>query len=78
MESFNGKLRDELMNQELFLSLVESRHVAGRWRLDYNHHRLHSSLGWMTPAAVAASCPSAADGRRLVALGVAHLHTTTG
>ena len=55
VEWFNGKLRDELLNQELFLSLAEARYVAERWRLDYNHHRPHSSLGWMTPAAFAAS-----------------------
>jgi hypothetical protein len=36
--------------------------VAERWRLDYNHHRPHSALNWMTPAAFAASCPSAVDG----------------
>ena len=35
---------------------VESRYVANRWRMDYNHYRLHSSLGYMAPAAFAASC----------------------
>ena len=40
VESFNGKLRDELLNQELFLSLEEARWVVDRWRLDYNHHLL--------------------------------------
>ena len=74
MESFNGKLRDELLNQELFLSLAEARYVAERWRLDYNHHRPHSSLGWMTPAAFAVSCPSAVAG---VFLGV-RLRLTPG
>ena len=62
MESFNGKLWDEFLNQELFLSLAEARYVAGRWRLDYNHHQLHSSSGWMTPAVFAASCPSTGAG----------------
>jgi len=38
IESFNGKLRDELLNLELFLSLEEAKYVAERWRLDYNHH----------------------------------------
>ena len=56
VESFNGKLRDELLDLELFLSLEEAKYVADRWRLDYNHHRPHSSLNWMTPAAFAASC----------------------
>ena len=41
VESFNGKLRDELLNRELFLSLAEARCVVDEWRLDYNHHRPH-------------------------------------
>ncbi len=53
VESFNGKLRDELLNRELFLSLAEARCVLDEWRLDYNHHRPHSSLDWQTPAAFA-------------------------
>ena len=56
VESFNGKLRDELLNQEIFLSILEARWVIDRWRLDYNHHRIHSSLNYMTPAAFAATC----------------------
>jgi transposase InsO family protein len=58
VESFNGKLRDELLNGELFLSLAEACWVIDRWRLDYNHRRLHSSLGYQTPAAFAARCSS--------------------
>ena len=56
VESFNGKLRDELLNRELFLSLEEARWVIDRWRLDYNHHRPHSALDYHTPAAYAAGC----------------------
>ena len=56
VESFNGKLRDELLNRELFLSLAEARFVIDHWRLDYNHHRPHSSLDYQTPAAFAAGC----------------------
>ena len=56
VESFNGKLRDELLNRELFLSLAEARWVIDRWRLDYNHHRIHSALDYQTPAAFAAGC----------------------
>ena len=56
VESFNGKLRDELLNRELFLSLDEARWVIDRWRLDYNHHRPHSALEYQTPAAFAAGC----------------------
>ncbi|MBI1370439.1 MAG: transposase [Planctomycetes bacterium] len=39
IESFNGKLRDELLNGELFLSLDEARCVLDEWRMDYNHRR---------------------------------------
>jgi putative transposase len=53
IESFNGKLRDECLNGELFLSLAEARYVVDRWRLDYNHHRPHSSLDNLTPVAFA-------------------------
>ena len=56
VESFNGKLRDELLNRELFLSFEEARWVIDRWRLDYNHHRIHSALDYQTPAAYAAGC----------------------
>ncbi len=56
VESFNGKLRDELLDRELFLSLEEARWVIDRWRLDYNHHRPHSALDYQTPAAYAAGC----------------------
>ena len=59
VESFNGRLRDELLNGELFLSLAEARWVIDRWRLDYNHHRPHSSLDYHTPAVFAARCSSA-------------------
>jgi hypothetical protein len=44
IESFNGTRQDEPLNLELFLSLEEAKYVAERWRLDYNHHRPHSSL----------------------------------
>lgn len=55
VESFNGKLRDELLNRELFLSLAEARYVLDEWRLDYNHRRPHSGIDWKTPAAFAAA-----------------------
>ncbi len=55
VESFNGKLRDELLNRELFLSLAEARYVVDEWRLEYNHRRPHSSIDWKTPAAFAAA-----------------------
>jgi len=62
VESFNGKLRDELLNGELFLSLAEARYVIDEWRLDYNHRRPHSSLDWQTPAAFAAKLENPSAG----------------
>lgn len=56
VESFNSRLRDELLNRELFLSIAELRYVVDRWRMDYNHYRPHSSLDYMAPAAFAAMC----------------------
>ena len=53
IESFNGKLRDECLDGELFLSLAEEKYIMERWRLDYNHHRPHSSLDNLTPVAFA-------------------------
>ena len=51
VESFNGRLRDECLNEEVFDSLAHARKVLARWRHDDNHHRPHSSLGGLTPAA---------------------------
>ena len=44
IESFNGKLEDECLNGELFLSLAEARSVLDEWRLECNHHRPHSGI----------------------------------
>lgn len=49
IESFNGKLRDECLNQNAFLSLTDAKDIIERWRLDYNRQRPHSALNWMTP-----------------------------
>lgn len=50
IESFNGSLRDELLNEEMFDSLEDARRKLALWRHDYNHVRPHSSLGNRTPA----------------------------
>ena len=50
IESFNGRLRDELLNETLFTSLVQARIALGCWRVDYNDARPHSQLGWKTPS----------------------------
>jgi putative transposase len=49
-ESFNGRLRDELLNETLFRSLPHARKALEAWRNDYNLHRPHSKLGWLTPS----------------------------
>ena len=53
IESFNGRMRDELLNESLFLDLNHSRQLVGAWVADYNTARPHSSLGYRTPAAYA-------------------------
>ena len=50
IESFNGSLRDELLNEELFDSLADARRKLAAWRYHYNNVRPHSSLGNRTPA----------------------------
>ena len=49
IESFNGKFRDECLNEHWFLSLVDARRLIEDWRIDYNENRPHSSLGNLTP-----------------------------
>ncbi len=85
-ESFNGRLRDECLNLELFGSLAEARVVIGDYMLDYNHRRPHSSLNYTPPAAFAAACraggkgaapaaaPRGASPLRLAALASAPTH----
>jgi putative transposase len=53
VESFGGRVRDELLAVELFSCLTEAQVLIEDWRHDYNHHRPHSALGMMTPAAFA-------------------------
>ena len=57
-ESFNSKLRDELLNGEMFYSLAEARIVIESWRQHYNTQRPHSSLGYKPPAPAALSWPA--------------------
>ena len=71
IESFNGRLRDELLNETLFRSLPHVRAVLASWQRDYNAERPHSSLGWQTPIAYAATLriPSAQRGQPLPLVG---------
>ena len=50
VESFNGKLRDELINREIFDTLLEARIIVEKWRREYNQVRPHSSLAYLPPA----------------------------
>lgn len=54
-ESFHGRLRDELLNLEVFANLAEAKALAAHWKREYNYVRPHSSLGYATPAAFAAT-----------------------
>ena len=55
IESFNGRLCEECLDQNWFSSLAEARRIIEAWRLDYNEHRPHISLRIWTPAAFAAA-----------------------
>nr|WP_086011145.1 IS3 family transposase [Sphingobium chlorophenolicum] len=54
VESFNGRMRDELLNETLFFTVRQARSILANWVDDYNTERPHSSLGYATPAAFAA------------------------
>jgi putative transposase len=59
IESFNGRFREECLDQSWFTSLTEARRVIETWRIDYNEQRPHTSLRMRTPAAFAAARPFA-------------------
>ncbi len=61
VESFGGKVRDELLSVELFSSLAEAQVLVEDWRIDYNFHRPHSALGMTAPARFAASWRQSAN-----------------
>jgi len=60
-ESFNGRMRDELLNETLFLGLDHAREKIGAWVSDYNHRRPHSPLGYATPTEYAANFTATGD-----------------
>jgi transposase InsO family protein len=66
-ESFNGKLRDELLNGEIFYSLKEAQAVIEKWRIHYNTRRPRSALGYRPPAPLTiAPSPPTLDGAPIV------------
>jgi putative transposase len=67
VESFNGKLRDELLEREIFYTMAEAQVLIERWRVHYNQARPHSSLGYRPPA------PAAVEPQRNLTLAMAGL-----
>ncbi len=55
VESFNSRLKDELLRREIFTSLAEAKVLVEQYRLAYNHERPHGALGYRTPAEFAAA-----------------------
>ncbi|RWX34480.1 IS3 family transposase, partial [Rhizobium leguminosarum] len=76
VESFNGRMRDELLNESLFFGLDHARSAIAEWAEDYNHFRPHSSLGYQTPAdyagTIAATGSNAAQDESFAFPPVAH------
>lgn len=60
-EAFNGRMRDELLNETLFRSLDHAREAVAEWVADYNERRPHTALGYVAPAVFAAKIASAAQ-----------------
>lgn len=56
IESFNGKFRDECLNEHWFITMAQARRIIEAWRIEYNTERPHSSLGDLTPAEFASLC----------------------
>ena len=65
VESFNGRLRDECLNEHLFANLTAARQIIEEWRIDYNTNRPHSSLNGLTPTEFAARPTSGHNRNRL-------------
>ena len=60
-EAFNGRMRDELLNETIFYDLGHARDTLARWSMGYNQKRPHSALGYLTPAAFARTFTATAD-----------------
>ncbi len=80
IESFNGRLRDECLNVEVFFTLADARRKLALWHHDYNHYRPHSALADRTPAEFAAISSGGNDGDKAAlenASRFPHSHRTT-
>jgi transposase InsO family protein len=78
VESFNGRMRDELLNETLFFTVRQARSILARWVDDYNTERPHSSLGYATPAAFAAELEKQRAGLNPPVASPAHLRDNNG
>jgi putative transposase len=83
IESFNGHFREECLDREIAVSLAELRYICERYQVDYNHHRPHQSLGYLTPAQFAAMARRSSgalppDPRNLSLSGSKHLANAKG
>ncbi len=78
VESFNGRMRDELLNETLFFTVRQARSILARWVDDYNNERPHSSLGYATPAAFAAELEKQRAGLNPPVASPALLRDNTG
>jgi putative transposase len=65
VESFNGRMRDELLNETLFFGLVHAKQEIAAGVSDYNHQRPHSALGYETPVAYAVKLNSGEETAKL-------------
>jgi hypothetical protein len=65
VESFNGRMRDELLSESLFFGIDHARSAIAEWREDFNTARPHSSLGYQTPAAFAGTLTATVFGASL-------------
>lgn len=73
VESFNGRMRDELLNETMFRDLAHARSAIRAWAEDYNEERPHSALGYQTPKAFAEDLLTATDSRAALHENSAHL-----
>ena len=60
-EALNGRMRDELLNETIFYDLDHARSALARWTASYNQQRPHSAIGYLTPAAFAATFTAMGD-----------------
>jgi len=72
VESFNGRLRDECLNEHLLTSLSEARSLIEVWRVDYNTYRPHTSIGGLAPAIYAQQTRNRRPGSPELRMGSAH------